>query len=303
MFKLHVNKNILILHLTVLIWGFTGILGSLISVSAIHLVWYRVLIAFVALGIYFAFKKQSIQVSMQNLLKFLAVGALVGLHWVLFFYAIKISTVSVTLVTLSALTLFTSILEPIINRHKISMLELGVGLLIIFGIYLIFKFEFQYKWGIISGLSCAFVASIFSICNSKMVKESSPTLITFYEMIGAFIAVSIFMAFSGDYNAQMLLGTTDLIYLLILGVLCTAVAYVFGVAVMKELSAFTVALTTNMEPIYGIILAMVIFGQKEAMSLGFYMGAVIVLGAVFLFPYLKAKIEARSSEIINRKLH
>jgi len=303
MFKLYVNKNILILHLTVLIWGFTGILGSLISVSAIHLVWYRVLIAFVALGIYFAFKKQSIQVSMQNLLKFLAVGALVGLHWVLFFYAIKISTVSVTLVTLSALTLFTSILEPIINRHKISMLELGVGLLIIFGIYLIFKFEFQYKWGIISGLSCAFVASIFSICNSKMVKESSPTLITFYEMIGAFIAVSIFMAFSGDYNAQMLLGTTDLIYLLILGVLCTAVAYVFGVAVMKELSAFTVALTTNMEPIYGIILAMVIFGQKEAMSLGFYMGAVIVLGAVFLFPYLKAKIEARSSEIINRKLH
>lgn len=294
MLNFNVNKNILILHLTVLIWGFTGVLGNLISISALPLVWYRVLIAFLALGVYFAFKRESIRIHPKQILQFLGVGVLVGIHWVLFFHAIKISTVSVALVTLSSLTLFTSIMEPIINRHAVSKLELAVGLLIILGIYLIFKFEFQYKWGIICGLLCAFFASIFSICNAKMVKKSSPTLITFYEMVGAWLAVSVCLYVNDGFSEGMHLSMPDLSYLLLLGVVCTSVAYVLGVAVMKELSAFTVALTTNMEPIYGIILAMLIFGQQEAMSIGFYMGALIVLGSVFLFPYLQKKITQRS---------
>ncbi|MBP3943102.1 DMT family transporter [Sphingobacteriaceae bacterium WQ 2009] len=300
MFNLNVNKNILILHFTVLVWGFTGVLGNLITIPALQLVWYRVLIAFLALGIYFLVTKQSIRVTRRQLLQILGVGVLVGIHWLLFFHAIKIATVSVALVTLSSLTLFTSILEPIINKHKVSKLELGVGLLIILGIYLIFKFEFQYKWGIICGLSCAFFASIFSICNAKMVKNCSPTLITFYEMIGAWIAVSIFMYFMNSYNSALILSQSNFYYLLILGVVCTAFAYVLGVAVMKELSAFTVALTTNLEPIYGIILAMLIFGQQEKMSLGFYLGASIVLGAVFLFPYIKTKLEQRKSKRLDK---
>lgn len=290
MLGISINKNILILHFTVLIWGFTGILGDLITVSALHLVWYRVLIAAVSLFVYFVLSGKSIHVDRGRLIQFLLVGGVVGLHWVLFFHAIKISTVSVTLVTLSAVTLFTAILEPIINKKKISLADVTVGLLIIFGIYLIFKFEIQYLWGIIYGLSCAFCASIFSVLNARMVKKSSPTLITFYEMLGALCWVTLFMLFSGDFNAEMWLSSSDLIYLLILGVFCTAVAYALGVAVMKELSAFTVALTTNMEPVYGIILALLIFGQKEAMSTGFYLGAVIVLTAVFIYPYLKTRL-------------
>lgn len=291
MSNLTINRNILILHFTVLIWGFTGVLGELISVSALHLVWYRVLIAALSLWFFFMFKRRSIRISMAQLGQYLAVGSLVGLHWVLFFHAIKISTVSVTLVTLSSVTLFTSILEPIINRKRISISDVMVGLLIIFGIYLIFKFEFQYFWGIVYGLSCAFCASIFSIFNARMVKKASPTIITFYEMIGAFAVVSIMLAVVGQFDEQLYLSQSDLLYLLLLGGLCTAFAYVLGVAVMKELSAFTVALTTNLEPVYGIILALMIFGQREAMSTGFYFGAIIILGAVFIYPYLKTKLK------------
>jgi len=284
------NKNTLLLHLTVLIWGFTGVLGELISISALHLVWYRVLIAAFSLFVYFTVKGKSIHVTREKLVQLLLVGGVVGLHWVLFFHAIKISTVSVTLVTLSSVTLFTAILEPLVNKKRISKADVAIGLVIIFGIYLIFKFEFQYVWGIIFGLSCALCASIFSICNAQMVKQSSPTIITFYEMLGAFLWISLFMLLSGQFNENLWLDSRDALYLLLLGVVCTAVAYVLGVAVMKELSAFTVALTTNMEPVYGIILALLLLGQKETMSLGFYFGALIVLGAVFVYPYVKTKM-------------
>ncbi|GGH22653.1 EamA family transporter [Sphingobacterium alkalisoli] len=297
------NRNLLVLHFTVLIWGFTGVLGGLISVSALHLVWYRVLLAAVALFVYFRIKKKSVLVAQRDIFKFMGVGVIVGLHWVLFFHSIKISTVSVTLVTLSSVTLFTAILEPIINKSKISIADVLIGLVIIFGIYLIFKFEFQYLWGIIYGLICAFCASIFSILNARMVKRSSPTIITFYEMIGAFLGVSVIMLFKGEFTSEMILSDPDWIYLIVLGVVCTAVAYVLGVAVMKELSAFTVALTTNMEPVYGIILAVLIFGKEEEMSTGFYLGAIVVLGAVFIYPYIKTKIENRQKQLVNRKLH
>ena len=297
------QKNILILHFTVLIWGFTGVLGSLLSVSAIHLVWYRVLIAALSLFVYFILIGKSIQVTKRRLIELFFVGGVVGLHWVLFFHSIKISTVSVTLVTLSSVTLFTSILEPLINKAKMSKADVGIGLLIIGGIYLIFRFEFQYLWGIVLGLLAAVAASIFGIFNARMVKETPPSVITFYEMLSAFLWVSLAMAFMGDFNEKMWLKGSDWAYILLLGVVCTAVAYVMGVAVMKELGAFTVALATNMEPIYGMILALLIFGQQETMSTGFYAGAVIILSAVFLYPYIKVKIEHRGKRLINRKLH
>lgn len=295
------HRNLLILHFTVLIWGFTGVLGDLITVSALHLVWYRVLIAALTLFVYLKIKKQIVVVPLVKMFKFIGVGAIVGLHWVCFFHAIKISTVSVTLVTLSSLTLFTAILEPIFNRRSIAIGDVIVGIVIIFGIYLIFKFEFQYWQGIIFGLSAALCASFFSILNAKMVKKDSPTIITFYEMIGAFVGVSVIMLFSGQFDSQMILSSSDWIYLLLLGSVCTAFAYVLGVAVMKELSAFTVALTTNLEPVYGILLATLILGHKETMSMGFYIGAVLILGAVFLYPVLKTQLEkSRSKRLLVR---
>ncbi|MCI0921600.1 DMT family transporter [Sphingobacterium rhinopitheci] len=287
------NRNVILLHFTVLIWGFTGVLGELITVSALQLVWYRVLIAAVTLFFYLIFTKKKITVPIKDMVNFLGVGALVGLHWIFFFHGIKIATVSVVLVTLSSLTLFTAILEPLFYKKRISAGDVVVGLLIILGIYLIFKFEFQYWKGIVFGLLAALCASIFSILNGKMVKDNSPTIITFYEMIGAWVSVSVIMLFANDFNSSMILSYADLFYLLVLGSVCTALAYVLGVAVMKELSAFTVALTTNLEPVYGILLAMLIIGQKEKMSIGFYTGALIILGAVFVYPVIRKKLQNR----------
>ena len=285
------NRNLFILHFTVLIWGFTGVLGSLISTPALQLVWYRVLIAGLTLIGYHFIIRKNMSVPTKDVLKFMGVGLLVGLHWVLFFQAIKVSTVSVTLVTLSSLTLFTSILEPLFYRRKLSIGDIIVGIVIIFGIYLIFKFEFQYWLGISLGLGAALCASVFSILNGKMVQKTSPSIITQYEMIGAFIGVSLVLLATGQFDEHMILSGTDFLYLFLLGSVCTALAYVLGVAVMKEVSAFTVALVTNLEPVYGIILAFFFIGSTEKMSVGFYAGAIIILSAVFVYPTLKTKIQ------------
>lgn len=287
------KRNLLILHITVLVWGFTGILGALISISATQLVWYRVLIAFVTLFIYFKATHTSISISKSTFLKLIFTGAIVGAHWILFFQSIKSSKVSVTLVCLSSLTLFTAILEPIINRTKISKLEILTGLAIISGIYLIFEFESQYTIGIILGLLSALCGSLFSIINSRQIKKTDAAIISFYELFGAWVWISIFQYFTGGFPVSFSLTTSDLVYLLILGTFCTSIAYVAGVSVMKFMSAFRVALITNLEPVYGIILAFLFFGKREQMTLGFYIGALIILSSIFLYPFLKNKSEGR----------
>lgn len=288
-----VSRNELLLHLTVLVWGFTGILGALISLSAVYLVWYRVLIAASSLFVYFKIRGKPLKVSKTQLAQYLLTGGLVSLHWLLFFQSIKVSTVSVTLVCLSSLTLFTSILEPFIKKQKLAAIDIITGVMVIIGIYLIFTFESDYTLGIILGLSCALVASLFSIINSKLVSENSASTISFYEMTGAFVWISLYLFITGGFNSELLLDQSDLFYLLILGTVCTAAAYVAGVRVMKELSAFKVALVTNLEPVYGIVLAWLFLGHEEKMSGGFYFGALIVLGTVFLYPYFKKRIATR----------
>ncbi|WP_017259336.1 DMT family transporter [Pedobacter arcticus] len=291
--KLNLKSNLFILHLTVLVWGFTGVLGALISIGEAQLVWYRVLIAAVSLFIYFKWKKTSIKVSKQTFFRLFFTGAIVGLHWLLFFGSIKASTVSVAMVCLSSLTLFTAILEPILNRSRISKMEILAGAFIIFGIYVIFKFESDYTTGIIMGLASALCASLFSIINAKQAKNRPATIISFYELTGAFFWISLYLAATGGFNSTMYLNITDLSYLLLLGTVCTSIAYVAGVSVMKELSAFKVALITNLEPIYAIILALIIFGKGEQMTSGFYIGALIILSTIFLFPIVKTKVEHR----------
>ena len=278
-----ISRNLIILHITVFIWGFTGILGALISIEATYLVWYRVLIAFISLYAYFRIRKISIRVSSETFFKLFFTGAIVALHWILFFHSIKSSTVSVALVSLSSLTLFTAILEPLLKKQKISRLEVVTGVLIISGIYMIFTFESQYTFGIICGLLSALCASIFSIINSKQIQNRPAPIISFYELIGAWVWVSVYLLISKGLKAPVSLNFSDLTY----GTVCTSLAYVAGVAVMKELSAFRVALITNLEPVYGIILAFIFFGKKEQMTLGFYAGAIIVLSTIFMYPYIK----------------
>jgi drug/metabolite transporter (DMT)-like permease len=295
-----VNKNLIILHFTVFIWGFTGILGALITVSAMSLVWYRVLIASVSLFLYFKFNKTAFRINRATFLQLIFTGALVGGHWVLFFASIKLSTVAVTLVCLSSITLFTAIFEPLINKTRISKLEILAGSLIITGIILIFKFETQYTKGIIFGLISAVLASLFAIINSRQVKKHEAPVIAFYELSGAFLWITIYLLFTNGFNQSMLLSNTDIGYLLLLGTICTSLAYVAGVSVMRELSAFRVALITNLEPVYGILLAFLFFGDINKMTTGFWVGALIILSTILLFPFAKKRINRRK-QVLNQE--
>ena len=290
-----INKNLLILHFTVFIWGFTGILGALISIAAVQLVWYRVLIAFLSLFLYFRINKTAFKVERKTFLQLFFTGALVGGHWILFFASIKLSTVPVTLVCLSSITLFTAIFEPLINKKSISKLEIIAGLLIISGIILIFKFETRYTKGIIIGLLSAVCASLFSIINSKQVKNNEAPVIAFYELLGAFFWSSVYLTFTHGFNNTMLLKNSDIGYLLLLGTICTSLAYVAGVSVMRELSAFRVALITNLEPVYGILMSFLFFGDMQKLTTGFWVGATLILSTIFLFPVAQKQIRKRAN--------
>ncbi|RZK44155.1 MAG: DMT family transporter [Pedobacter sp.] len=284
------KRNLIILHLTVFIWGFTGILGALISINAVQMVWFRVLIASVSLLGYFLWQKTDIKVGRKRFLQFFFTGSIVAIHWIFFFHSIKVANVSVGLICLSSVTLFTSILEPVIKKNAISKGDIFIGLVIIAGIYLIFKFESEYTAGIIFGLLSALAASLFSTINSTFVQKTDASIIGFYELTGAFFWISIYRIIDGSLATEHFdLQAMDWLYLTILGTICTALAYVAGVSVMRTISAFRVALITNLEPVYGILLAFVFFGSKEQMTAGFYMGSSLILSAVFLYPVYKKR--------------
>jgi drug/metabolite transporter (DMT)-like permease len=284
------KKNLLILHLTVFVWGFTGVLGKVISIDAVPMVWYRVLIAAATLFAWFLITGKNIKITRTQFIQFFLTGAIVAIHWIFFFHAIKVSTVSVTLVCLSSFTLFTAILEPIIKKQPIQTGDIFIGLLIILGIYMIFKFEGQYTLGIIFGLLAAVASSLFSIINSTLVQKSEPSIIGFYELLGGLFWITLYRLYDGSLlSMHFNLSTSDWFYLALLGTLCTSVAYVAGVSVMRTLSAFRVALITNLEPVYGILLAFIFFQNKEQMTGGFYIGATIILGSIFLYPIYKKR--------------
>ncbi|RYG21033.1 MAG: EamA family transporter [Chitinophagaceae bacterium] len=286
----HTNRNLIILHATVFVWGFTGILGALISIDAVQMVWYRVLIASISLFAYFMFSKTNIKITRKQFFQFFFTGSIVAMHWIFFFHAIKVANVSVSLICLSSVTLFIAILEPLIKKQNISKGDIFIGLVIILGIYLIFKFETKYTTGIIFGLAAAVAASLFSTINSTLVQKTEPSIIGFYELSGAFFWITIYRLYDKSlYTETFNLSALDWFYLMVLGTICTALAYVAGVGVMRTLSAFRVALITNLEPVYGIVLAYILFGIKEQMTGGFYIGSLLILAAVFIYPIYKKR--------------
>lgn len=287
------NKSYLHLHLIVFIWGFTAILGRLITLDALPLVWYRMLFAVGFIFIYIKYKRTSIKIPKRILLKFLIAGLVIALHWFTFFRAIKVSNVSITLACLSTGAFFTSLIEPIFFGKKIIWYEIFFGLIVVFGLSIIFNVEGRYIEGIVLALSSAFLSASFAVINSKFVKDYDPTVISFYELSGGVLFFSFFLLFNNSFNADFFqLTTSDFIYLLILSSVCTAYAFIASTAVMKFLSPYTVMLTINLEPIYGIILAVLIFEDKEQMSPQFYLGAVIILITVILNGIIKSRVKA-----------
>ena len=272
------SKSYLHLHLIVFIWGFTAILGRLITLDALPLVWFRMLFAVIFIFIYIQHQKISVKVPKRVILKFLIAGLIIALHWFTFFRAIKVSNVSITLACLSTGAFFTSIIEPIFFKKKMVWYEIFFGLIVVLGLTIIFNVEGKYVEGIVLALISAFLSASFAVINSKFVIDYNPTVISYYELAGGVLFFSLFLLFTSSFNADFFhLSLTDFSYLMILSSVCTAYAFIASTAVMKFLSPYTVMLTTNLEPVYGIILAYYIIGGKEKMSTEFYIGAVIIL--------------------------
>ena len=292
MIKRSHRSSLIWMHLIVIIYGFTAILGKLIEMPAIQMVWYRMLFAALGLWIYLLLKKKKVTLPIRETILFIAIGFIVAIHWITFFHAIKIANISITLGIFSSGALFASILEPLFFKKRIDVLEFLIGAFIVLGIYLIFRFELNYMSGIIYALIATILGTVFTILNKKFTTQYSPTLISFYEMTGGILGISIYLLCTNGFSASFFQPSlSDVSYLLILGLICTAFAFAISVDVMKELSAYTVILSVNMEPVYGIILAFLIFKDSEYMTKGFYLGTLIILASVFIYPIVKKKTE------------
>lgn len=281
-------KSYLHLHFIVFIWGFTAVLGKLISLDALPLVWYRMLIAVCLIFLYVKVSKITLVVSRRLMFGFLFSGLVIAMHWFTFFQAIKVSNISVTLACLSTGALFASILEPIFYGKKIVIYEVLFGLLVVFGLGIIFNVEGNYIEGILLALTSAFLSAMFSVINGKFAQYNDAAVITFYELLGGVGFFSIYLLFSGSFTEDFFrISTNDLLWLFVLGSVCTAYAFLASVKVMKFLTPYTVMLTINLEPIYGIVLGILVFSESEKMSTEFYIGASIIVLTVILNGVIK----------------
>lgn len=276
------NKNLLLLHFIVFIWGWSPILGKLISVQAFQLVWFRILITILTVSVYLIFIKQNLKVSKKDFFKLVGIGAVIAFHWFCFYHAIKISNVSVTLVAFATGTLFTSVIEPIFFKRKIIRYELIFGMIIIGAIAMIFKVETRYAWGIIFGMLAALTSSFFTVINGLLIRRIPSPVITIYELSGGFFALTIYLLFTGKFDAEFFeISTKDWAWLSLFSIVGTAFPFIASVNLMKKISPYTITLTVNLETIYGIIFAYFIWKKEESMTPGFYLGTLIILSVIF----------------------
>lgn len=276
------KKALIQLHIAVFLTGFTGILGKLIDLNEGLLVWYRMLITVITLAVLLGYKKEIKKLPWIDLLKVVGVGGVIALHWVTFYGSIKYANVSIALVCFSSIGFFTAIFEPVILKRRFEWRELALGFLCIAGIYLIFNFNPQYKTGIIIGLISALLAVCFSILNKSFVARIPVKTITFYEMGGGWLVLTLLMPFyMKTFPTEYIFPSfDDWIWLLILAWLCTVWAMMLQLNSLRKLSTFTSNLTYNLEPVYGILLAFILFKENENLSSGFYYGLALILLSV-----------------------
>ncbi len=285
-------KDYIQLHFIIILWGFTAILGLLIKIPAYDLVFFRTLIACAGLLTIILIARLPVKVGTRDFLNLAGTGMLIATHWILFFGSARISTASVSLAGLSTISFWTSLLEPVMKGKKIEAIELLLGLLVILGLYLIFHFEFGYAAGLLMSLGCAFFGALFTVINSKITHRHNEYVITFYEMLAANITTGLFIIIYALFIVKQgpvfaAPSAWDWFYLSLLALVCTVYPFSVSVELMKRISAFMMNLSVNLEPVYGIILAVIIFGGREKMNTGFYFGTGIILFSVILYPVLK----------------
>lgn len=280
------------LHIAVLLFGLTAILGDLIQLTAPVLVWWRVLITSVSLLFLIRFGARIKHLPRDLILKFMGIGWIVALHWILFFGAIKYSNASICLVCMATASSFTAILEPLMLKQPIKLYEIILGLAIIPGMVLIVNStELSMMAGIWMGLLSALLAAIFAILNKKLIDKADPMDITFLELGSGWILISLCLPIYYAYfpEENFIPSLMDFIYLIVLALLCTTLAYSLALRALKFLSAFASNLVVNLEPVYGIILAWVVLNENEELDANFYWGCIIILAVVFSYPFIKKK--------------
>lgn len=292
------NSALFRLHLIVFLWGFTAILGKLVHANAQILVFYRMLFAAFFLFIFIRFiKRDSLKVSRKLLIQLSVIGGFMAFHWLFFFYSIKVSNVSIALSCLSLSTLFAAVLEPLIFKRKIDISEVVMGIVIVICMGLIFKTEFHYKEGIFFGILTALFGTIFSVFNGKIYGKTSSGNIIFYEIFSGFLLLSIFYLFTGQISQLNEISYRDLSLILLLASVFTAFPMLESIKLMKYISPFTLILTINLEPVYGIILAFFIFGESEQMSPVFYIASLIMILAIVANGIIKARKTADTKKV------
>ncbi len=283
-------KSALHFHFVVIIFGFTAILGALISIDAMSLVWYRMGLASVVLGVYLAIRKVSFKLTKKHTVIMIMGGVLIALHWITFFHAVKLSNVSITLSIFASGAFFTSFLEPFFYRRKIIIYEVILGLLVIMGLAIALQTELDFKKGIIYAFLSIILSVFFTLINGKYIKQLDARVMSFYQLFIGWGLVSVLLGLSQQFNSSFFqLIPYDILWLTILAVVCTSYAFVVSIDVMRFLSPYSVMLGINMEPVYGICLAYFIFGAEEHMPFQFYLGTIIILVAVLLNGYFKLK--------------
>lgn len=291
----NISKQHLLLHFIVFIWGWSPILGKGISADALQLVWFRIAITIFLMAFYLLYIKANLLVSLKKILQLSGVGIIICIHWLCFYGAIKVSNVSVTMAAFSTGTLFTAIIEPLIFKRKIIWYELLIGLIIIGAICLIFSVEIKFGLGILLGVMAAFTASIFSVLNGVLIldqkKPITSAVLSFIELTAALIALSVFLGLNGNFSVSFFsISKIDIILLTILAGVCTVFPFIASVNLMKYISPYTINLTVNLEGVYGIILASLLFHENKDLSITFYIGFSIILFAIFLNAILKQKL-------------
>ncbi len=292
------TKDYLKLHFIVLLFGFTAVLGKLVSIPSVEMVFYRTLLAAAGMGALILFTRGTFTVSKTDLIKLLLTGFIVALHWLTFFGSGRLSNPSTSLVGFATCSFWAALIEPIVKRKKIQFLEIGLGLVVILGLYIIFAGDFQYPLGLFLGIISGLTAALFSVINSRLVTRISAHTITFYEMVWACLIIVLFLPIyqiTWADGGQLQLWPTwpDWIYIAILAGACSVYAYSVAINLTKKLSVFFIQLALNLEPVYGIALALIVFGEKELMGFNFYAGTVIIICAVALYPFLKKPTEAQ----------
>ena len=277
-------------------FGFTGIIGKLISIPAVEMVFYRTLLAAIGMGIFLLITRRSARVSVDDLTTLLATGVIVALHWLTFFVSGRIANISVSLVGFATASFWTAFLEPLINRKRIQLLEVLMGLFVLAGLLIIFSSDFDYSIGLLVGILSGLTCAVFTIINARLVARVEPFTITLYEMVSAAVAVALFLPL---YRAQWAEGQqlqlqptgTDWVWIMVLSLLCTVYAYSAAVELFKRISVFLFQLTLNLEPVYGILMALLVFGETEKMTINFYAGTFMIFCAVIVYPFIKGKLQ------------